>query len=189
MALWEPRDPTALPTLEEKRLIDGAIHTLSSQLFVARQLLHDAEELLRQRHAEVDRIKREIALRRHYVAPVRILPAEILAEIGMILAMRSDHYHWKDIWIFSWTCRAWRNALLANSKVWGARIIVPVCRNQFSIVNAARGFARGSHVSLSASMVPILILSVSHLSFGIDQNKSRLSIYIPEATHGLRFAL
>ena len=152
MTLWEPRDPTALPTLEEKRLINGAIHTLSSQLFAARRLLHDAEELLRERHTEVDRIEHEIALRRHHVAPVRILPAEILAEIGMILAMRSDNHHWKDIWIFSWTCRAWRNALLANSKVWGARIIVPACRNQFSLVIAAREYARGSHVSLSACM-------------------------------------
>ena len=152
MTIWEPRDPTALPTLEEKGLIDGAIHMLSTQLFAARQLLHDAEELLRQRHAEVDRIEHEIALRRHYVAPVRILPAEVLAEIGMILVMRKDHYYWKDIWIFSWTCRAWRNALLANSKVWGARIVVPACRNQFSLVIAARDYARRSHVSLSASM-------------------------------------
>lgn len=148
--MWEPRDPTALPTSEEKILNDGAIHILSSQLFAARQLVHDAEELLRQRYAEVDRIEREISLRKHYVAPVRALPAEILAEIGMIVAMRRDNSHWKDIWIFSWTCRAWRNALLANSKVWGARIVVPACRDQFSLVIAARNYARGSHVSLSA---------------------------------------
>jgi hypothetical protein len=55
---------------------------------LAKQLVHDAEELLRQRHAEVDRIEREIAFRRHYAAPVRKLPAEILAEIGMILVMK-----------------------------------------------------------------------------------------------------
>ncbi len=150
--MWEPRDPTALPTLEEKTLIDGAIHILSSQLFAARQLVHDAEELLRQRYAEVDRIEREIALRRHYVAPVRKLPAEILAEIGMILATGSDNYYWKDIWVFSWTCRTWRNALLANPKVWGARIVIPACRNEVSLVIAARDYARGSHVNLSTCM-------------------------------------
>jgi hypothetical protein len=72
------------------------------------------------------------------------------------LVMRSDKYHWKDIWNFSWTCRAWRNALLANPKVWGARIIVPTCRNQFSLVTTARGYARGSHVSLSVTVdVPL----------------------------------
>ena len=148
--MWEPRDVTALPTSEEKRLNDGAIQILSSQLFAARQLVHDAEELLRQRHAEVDRIEHEIALRKHYVAPARAIPAEILAEIGMIVAMRSDNYHWKDIWIFSWTCRAWRNALLVNPKVWAARIVVPACRFQFSLAIAARNYARGSHVNLSA---------------------------------------
>lgn len=151
--MWEPHDPTALPTPEEKRLNDRALSILSSQLFIARQLVHDAEELLRQRYAEANRIEREIALRRHYTAPVRLLPAEILAEIGMIVAMRSDSYHWKDIWIFSWTCRAWRNALLANPKVWGARIIIPECRNQFSLILTARGYARGSHVSLSGTFI------------------------------------
>ena len=154
--MWEPRDPTALPTSEEKIVNDGAIHILSSQLFAARQLVHDAEELLRQRYAEADRIEREIAVRKYYVAPVRALPAEILAEIGMIVVMRSDIYHWKGIWIFSWTCRAWRNALLANSKVWGARMVVPACRNQFSLIITARDYARRSHVHLSACMGPDL---------------------------------
>jgi len=150
--MWKPHDPTALPTPEEKRLNDGVLHILSSQLFAARQLVHDAEELLRQRHAVVDRIEREIALRGHYGAPVRTLPAEILAEIGMIVATRSDTYHWKAIWIFSWTCRAWRNALLANSKVWGVRIVIPPCRDPLSLVITARHYARGSHVSLSADI-------------------------------------
>jgi len=150
--MWKPHDPAALPTPEEKRLNDGVLHILSSQLFAARQLVHDAEELLRQRHAEVDRIEREIALRRHYAAPARTLPAEILAEIGMIVATRSDIYHWKAIWIFSWTCRAWRNALMANPKVWGVRIVMPPCRDQLSLVIAARHYARGSHVSLSADI-------------------------------------
>ena len=156
--MWKTHDSTALPTPEEKRLNDCALQTLSSQLFLAKQLAHDAEELLRERYAEVDRIEREIALHRHYVAPVRKLPAEILAEIGMILvmSMRSDSYRWKDIWNFSWTCQAWRNALLANPKVWGARIVVPTCRNQFSLAITARDYARGSHVSLSATIGPSL---------------------------------
>ena len=162
--MWKPHDPTALPTPEEKRLNDGALRILSSQLFAARQLVHDAEEPLRQRQAEVDRIERDIALRRHYAAPVRTLPSEILAEIGMILATRCDNHHWKDIWIFSWTCRAWRNALMATPKVWGVRIVVPECRDQLSLVIAARHYARGSHVSLSAHIGahihPIIVTAI-----------------------------
>jgi len=156
--MWKPHDYTALPTPEEKRLNDCALQTLSSQLFLAKQLVHDAEELLRERYAAVDRIEREIALHRHYVASVRKLPAEILAEIGMILVMnmRSDRYRWKDIWNFSWTCQAWRNALLANPIVWGARIVVPACRNQLPLVITARNYARGSHVSLSVTIGPSL---------------------------------
>jgi hypothetical protein len=150
--MWKLHDPTALPTPEEKRLNDCALHTLSSQLFVAKQLAHDAEELFRQRNAEVDRIEREIAFHKYYVASVRKLPAEILAEIGMILVMKSDVNHWEDIWNFSWTCRAWRNALLANPNIWGARIIVPTCQNQFSLITTARDYARGSHVSLSVTI-------------------------------------
>jgi hypothetical protein len=162
--MWEPQDPTALPTPEEKRLNDETLQALSSQLLAARQLLHDAEELLRQRQAEVDHIEREIALRRHYAAPVRTLPSEILAGIVMILVMGSDKYHWREIWTFSWTCRAWRNALMANPKIWGARIVVPECRNQLSLVIAARHYARGSHVSLSAQLGahihPIMIVAI-----------------------------
>ena len=160
--MWKPHDPTALPTPEEKKLNDCALQILSSQLFLAKQLVHDAEELLRERHAEVDRIEREIALHRYYVATVRKLPAEILAEIGMILVMRSGKFHWKDIWKFSWTCQAWRNALLANPTVWGARLVVPTCRNQLSfinqlsLVNAARDYAHGSHVNLSVTIGPSL---------------------------------
>ena len=154
VAVWKPHDPSALPTPEEKRLNDGALHILSSQLFAARKLVYDAEELLRQRRAEVDRIEYEIALRRNYVASVRALPSEILAEIGMIVAMRSDRYHWKAIWVFSWTCRAWRNALMAHPKVWGARMIIPECQNQFALVITARNHARGSHIWLSAHIGP-----------------------------------
>ena len=150
VTIWKPQDPSPLPTPEEKRLNDGALHILSSQLVAARQLVHDAKELLLQRQAEFDRIEHEIALRRYYAAPVRTLPSEILAEIAMILAMRSDHYHWKAIWVFSWTCRAWRNALMANPKVWGARIVIPECRNQLSLVTTARHYARGSHICLEA---------------------------------------
>ena len=150
VAVWKPHDPSALPTPEEKRLNDGALHILSSQLFAARQLVYDAEELLRQRRAEADRIEYEIALCKNYVAPVRTLPSEILAEIGMILAMRSNRYYWKAIWVFSWTCRAWRNALMAHPKVWGARMVIPACRNQLALVITARHYARGSHICLSA---------------------------------------
>ena len=162
--VWTPHDPIALPTPEEKRLNDGALHILSSQLFAARQLVYDAEELLRRRQAEVNRIKREIALRRYYAAPVRTLPSEILAEIGMILAMRSNRYHWKAIWVFSWTCRAWRNALMANPNVWGAHLVIPECQNQLSLVIAARHYARRSHVRLSAHIGahihPIIVTAI-----------------------------
>ena len=179
VTIWEPHDPTALPTPEEKRLNDGVLHILSSQLLAARQLVHGTGELPRQHHVRIDHIEREIALRRHYAAPVRTLPAEILAEIGMIVATRSDTYHWKAIWIFSWTCRAWRDALLANPKVWGVRIVVPPCRDPLSLVIAARRYARGSHVSLSADI---------HADFHrtIDQNKSRLSIYLAEENYCIR---
>jgi len=150
--MWKPHDPIALPASEEKGLNDEALRILSRELSTAKLLFHDAEELLQQRQAEIDRIEHEIALHRYYAAPVRKLPSEILAKIGMILAMGSDRYRWKAIWIFSWTCRAWRNALMANPNVWGARIIVPECRNQLSLVLAARHYARGAHISLSVSI-------------------------------------
>ena len=149
--MWKPHDLTTLPTSEEKELNDEALHILSSELFAAR-LLHDAEGRFRHCQAEVDRIEHEIALHKYYAAPVRKLPSEILAKIGMILAMSSESYYWKVVWIFSWTCRAWRNALMANPNVWGARIVVPECRNQLSLVLAARHYARGAHISLSVSI-------------------------------------
>jgi len=162
--MWKPHDLNALPTSEEKELNDEALHILSSELIAARLLLHDAEERLRQRQAEVDRIEHEISLHRYYAAPVRKLPPEILAKIGIILAMSSDSYYWKAIWIFSWTCRAWRNALMAHPNVWGARIVVPECQNQLSLVLAAREYARGAHISLSVRIGdrihPILLTAI-----------------------------
>ena len=150
--MWEPHDPTALPTSKEKELNDEALRILSIELSAAKHLFYEAEVLLQQRQEEVARIEHKIERHRYYAVPVRKLPPEILAKIGIILAMSKDRYYWKAIWIFSWTCQAWRNALMANPNVWGARIVVPECRNQPSLLLAARYYAHGAHISLLVSI-------------------------------------
>jgi hypothetical protein len=145
--LWEPDDPTSLPSGTERFLTEQVLTNLSTELAILLLSIQENERLLQEQRSKATALEREIARRRFFLAPVRRLPLDVL---GNIVVMLSREYGpRKDVWIFSWVCRAWRSAAMTRPSAWSRiTISLPRRRDPVELAKAASRYSRGSDIDL-----------------------------------------
>jgi hypothetical protein len=145
--LWEPDDPTSLPSGTERLLAEQVLTSLSTELAVRLLRIRETEQLLEEQKAEAATLEREIAHRRFYLAPIRRLPPDVLGDVVVLLS--EEDRSWRDVWRFSWVCRVWRSATMARPSAWSRITIgIPRCRNPVELAKAASRYARGCDIDL-----------------------------------------
>jgi len=145
--LWEPDDPTTLPNGTERLLTEQVITNLAMELAVLRLSIQQNERLLEAQRNNAAALELEIARRRFYLSLIRRLPSEVLGDIVVLLS-KEDRL-WREIWVFSWVCRAWRSAAMAQSSAWSRIAVgIPRRRNPVELVKAAASYVRGNDMEM-----------------------------------------
>lgn len=105
--MWTPPDPDALPTQNEMDYIRGAIQDLETAV-------QDNLEIIEQAKLRIITLEKEIGVRRAWLAPIRKLPVEVLAEIFVHC---SSHSALAPVTITE-VCHLWRQVVLATPQAW-----------------------------------------------------------------------
>lgn len=105
--MWTPVNPNALPSQKEVTYTKNAIHELE-------MAIKDNLEIIEQAKVRINALKKEIQMRHAWIAPVRKLPTEILAEIFVYCSSLS---RLAPVTIGQ-VCRFWRQVVLATPQAW-----------------------------------------------------------------------
>ena len=105
--MWSPPNKHELPLPEEIIYAKEAIATLDNAL-------RDAFELIESTRLRIAEMKRDLEERRSWIAPIRKVSTEILADILLFASQMNDLAPVK----FSAVSRLWRDIILATPKAW-----------------------------------------------------------------------
>ncbi|KIM29289.1 hypothetical protein M408DRAFT_23071 [Serendipita vermifera MAFF 305830] len=105
--MWTPPDPNSLPSQSEVACARNAILELE-------KTVQDNLEIIEQAKITIAALEKEIEGRRAWIAPIRKLPIEILAEIFVHCSSLSEL---APVTV-SEVCRLWHQAILATPQAW-----------------------------------------------------------------------
>jgi hypothetical protein len=105
--MWSPLNKHGLPSREEITYAKKAIATLENAL-------RDAFELIESTNLRIVEMKRDLEERKGWIAPIRKVPTEVLADILLFASEMDDLAPVK----FTAVSRLWRDIILATPKAW-----------------------------------------------------------------------
>ncbi|KAG8801493.1 hypothetical protein FRC16_000374 [Serendipita sp. 398] len=109
----------------------NSFHRKSPEMTMhAREMLQQAEERLAVAPAEVERLRREVAVRKAVIAPIWPLPVEILS----IIFLECTYLDWKSPLIIRAVCRKWHSIVGETKRAWSRLEIThatPLCFIEF----------------------------------------------------------
>jgi F-box-like len=105
--MWTPPNKRELPLPEEIIYAKEAIATLENAL-------RDAFELIESTKLRIAEMERDLEERKGWIAPIRKVPTEVLADILLLSSEMDDLTPVK----FSAVSRLWRSIILATPKAW-----------------------------------------------------------------------
>ncbi|KAJ6451613.1 hypothetical protein C8R45DRAFT_1041808 [Mycena sanguinolenta] len=100
---------------------------------------------------------------RSLVAPIRVLPAELLAEI-FLLTIRDNSVHVQDAFRVSHVCRHWRQIATGLARLWTGPVLVPFFRK------SDEAYVQGLHAWLTHS-APLAVPIVLQTPININESE------------------
>jgi F-box-like len=129
-SLWKPTDERAFPSPSEKDKTRAIIGELQRELDAENSIIELTTKVLAEHQRRARRLEGELQKRKLYIAPVRTVPDDLLADmLALALARghghgrgrghgRHDDYDRRQIWRLSHVCRRWRRVCLASASLW-----------------------------------------------------------------------
>jgi hypothetical protein len=105
--LWSPEDKNALPSPEDMKHAKEVIVTLQRRI-------KDGFALVRRTRLRLAEMKKELAERKGWIAPIRKVPTEVLIDILLRTSEMDDLAPVR----FTAVSRLWRSIILATPKAW-----------------------------------------------------------------------
>jgi hypothetical protein len=105
--MWSPADKSALPSNVDKIQARIEIQRVNGEI-------EETEMQLAQTQLRLDILKRELAEREAWLAPIRTISHDELTIVFNVCA----EMDWIAPMRLATVCRAWRNAVLANPRAW-----------------------------------------------------------------------
>jgi F-box-like len=105
--LWSPADKNALPSPEDMKHAKEAI-------FALKRAINAAYKLVKNTKLRIAKMKKSLAERKGWIAPIRRIPTEVLIDVLLRASEMDDLSPIK----FTAVCRLWRRIVFATPKAW-----------------------------------------------------------------------
>jgi F-box-like len=142
LSMWQPADRAALPSLKDFKHAKKAISELEDAL-------KDALVALEQAQLRVMALTKDISERKAWIAPIRMLPNELLSEI-FIFASEMEHLAPVTI---TGVCHLWYQIVLATPQAWSL-IYTAAPEHQKHLVQYVSTFVERSNPCLLHIWIP-----------------------------------